>query len=229
MSVYKVGNMDKKLIIIGITLILISITLSGCTINKEEMTKFVGTWISEHQGYDYTIIFYSDGKYETINHIWGNGNYEVRDGQLILNQDNTNMVYTMDYIFSNDNQKFTLVYESGSQLEFTKINYIEPESNVENASVVVSGTSHRIKILLSKVGENSPYIDVSGDSGFDIWLNGTKLSHDLWDVGDSWEQGESIILTSNENNQPLVSGNEYSLTIIIMGWVIYDAYITVLS
>ena len=102
--------------------------------------------------------------------------------------------------------------------------FYEPES----ASVTVSGTNKMIKILLTKGGDNAPYINESGSNGFDIFINGTKIPHINFGVGTYWEVGECIILTENENNIPFVPGTEYSLTVAIMDNVIYDAYITVL-
>ena len=113
--------MNKHLIVIGMTLLLLVVGLSGCneSSNDVEKNKFLGTWISEHGWYNYTINFSSDGKYESHNHIWGDGTYEVKGGKLNLNMDNSNVVFTIDYMFSN-NETFTLLYESGDSLLFTK-------------------------------------------------------------------------------------------------------------
>lgn len=105
----------------------------------------------------------------------------------------------------------------------------EGVSSTENASVTVSGTSHRIKILLSKGGDNAPYIDQTGDCGFDIFINGTILGRDNWSIDGEWGVGESIILTQNEIGETLIAGTEYGITVQIMGTTIYDAYITVSS
>ncbi len=101
--------------------------------------------------------------------------------------------------------------------------FYEPES----AFVTVSGTNNRIKILLSKGGDNAPYANVTGDMGFDIFINGTKLSHGNFDIGSSWEVGESIILTTNEKYDELQVATKYAVTVQIMGTVIYDSYIYV--
>jgi Zn ribbon nucleic-acid-binding protein len=99
----------------------------------------------------------------------------------------------------------------------------------ESASVTVSGTNGRIKILLSKGGDNAPYVDQTGKNGFDIYINGTKVSHDNWNIDGYWDAGESIILTQNEGTDNLLPDVEYSVTVQIMGSTIYDTYITVLS
>lgn len=99
----------------------------------------------------------------------------------------------------------------------------------EGASVTVSGTNSRIKILLSKGGDNTPYVDQTGKNGFDIYINGTKISHDNWNIDGYWDVGESIILTQNEGADNLLPGVEYAVTVQVMGSTIYDSYVTVLS
>ena len=103
--------------------------------------------------------------------------------------------------------------------------------STENAGVTVAGTNNQLKILLTKGGQSAPYVNntAGGDTGFDIFVNGTKIVHTNFNVGSEWEVGESIILTQNEASVALQAGTEYSVTIQIMGATIYDAYITVLS
>jgi len=103
--------------------------------------------------------------------------------------------------------------------------------STENAGITVTGTNGQIKILLTKGGESAPYVNQTGDTGFDVFINGTKLAHTRINVGSegNWEVGESIILTENEASVALIAGTEYSVTIQIMGTTIYDSYITVLS
>ena len=99
----------------------------------------------------------------------------------------------------------------------------------EGASVTVSGTSSRIKILLSKGGDNAPYVDQTGKNGFDIYINGTKISHDNWNIDGYWDVGESIIFTQNEGADNLLPGVKYAVTVQMVGSTIYDSYVTVLS
>ncbi len=101
----------------------------------------------------------------------------------------------------------------------------------ENASVTVTGTNGQIKILLTKGGEGAPYVNTTGDTGFDIFINGSKIAHSGINVGTegNWEVGESIFLTQNEVGATLQAGTEYSVTIQILGSTIYDSYITVLA
>lgn len=115
--------MNKHLMVLGIVVLLILVVgLSGCIENPidAEKNKFVGTWVSEHLGSDYMITFSSDGKYESHNHIWGNGVYDVKDGQLVLSMSNSDMVFTMNYRFSNADKTFTLMYDSEDSLTFEK-------------------------------------------------------------------------------------------------------------
>ncbi|MBN2603093.1 MAG: type IV pilin N-terminal domain-containing protein, partial [Candidatus Thermoplasmatota archaeon] len=104
-------------------------------------------------------------------------------------------------------------------------------TTTENASVTVTGTNTRIKILLTKGGDGAPYVNdtAGGDTGFDVFINGSKIAHTNYGIGSEWEVGESIILTQNEGGDDLLAGVKYSLTVQIMGSTIYDAYITILS
>ena len=104
-------------------------------------------------------------------------------------------------------------------------------TSTENASVTVTGTNTRIKILLTKGGDGAPYVNdtAGGDTGFDVFINGSKIAHSNFVIGSEWEVGESIILNQNELGASLLAGTEYSVTVQIMGSTIYDAYITVLS
>ncbi|MEF8847620.1 MAG: type IV pilin N-terminal domain-containing protein [Candidatus Thermoplasmatota archaeon] len=100
----------------------------------------------------------------------------------------------------------------------------------EDASVTVTGTNKQIKVMLAKGGANAPYTNTSGDTGFDLFINGTKLDTSTWSLGDGkWDTGESIILDENENNNPIRAGNKYALTVQIMGSTVYDSYVTVTS
>lgn len=109
---------------------------------------------------------------------------------------------------------------------------ITPETS-EFASVSVRSTDSQIKILLAAGGSNAPYLDVTGSIGFDIYLNGTKVDRTWPSVGETWEVGESIILTGDISvggqTQAIVAGSEYDLTVVIMETVVCDTTIKVID
>ena len=75
--------MRKKLIIIGVIVLLITVGLSGCTETNNlsaEQQKFVGTWIM--QGPETIVTFYSNGKMS--DDLGGGDKYEIKDGKLII-------------------------------------------------------------------------------------------------------------------------------------------------
>jgi hypothetical protein len=122
--------MKKQLLIIGMTLVLLTVGLSGCnqvsnTINPE-INKFVGTWknttIEIIQGYtqitNTSYTFFSNG---TFNRAKTTGYYELKDGKLFMNYGKgTGIMY--DYYFSNNNQTLTLTqtYNPNESKVFTK-------------------------------------------------------------------------------------------------------------
>ena len=82
--------MNKKLVLVGIAVLLIGVGLSGCT-NEDnsqdgtdasnDLARFVGTWMYEDSGAIYT--FSSDGAFSFDAPGEENeGTYEVRDGKL---------------------------------------------------------------------------------------------------------------------------------------------------
>ncbi len=101
--------MKKHLEIVGITLVLLVVSLSGCTEESGgNINKFVGTWTS--LGNDFYIdimVLYSDGLAKITNHgstqdynhpaAW-----EVKDDKLVINQTDSELIYTFSYSFSND-------------------------------------------------------------------------------------------------------------------------------
>ena len=94
--------MKKQLMIVGIIFILLTVGLSGCeqTTLKSDDEKFIGKWICNKEWYNDTIIFTyndmiiftQDHKYQSYNPIWGDGLYEVKNGQLILAMSNSNYI-----------------------------------------------------------------------------------------------------------------------------------------
>jgi len=125
--------MKRQIVILLLVTLLVCVGLSGCQQtsirnnnkqnipnNKSELDRFLGSWVCDKGLYNYTINFFSDYKYQSFNHVWGRGSYDVKNGKLILSMDNSNIVYTIDYYFSNNDQVFTLSYTNGDTLVFTK-------------------------------------------------------------------------------------------------------------
>jgi len=174
--------MNKQLMIVGITVLLLAIGLSGCEENiipiSSEEGKFVGTWEHESAYNTITIMFKSDGKYESYGQpIYGAGSYEVRDGEISLNLSNTNLVLTYDYDFSNDDQGFTLISESGSSITYTK----QKTTAIYNDIVTIeANTEYSLP----------PYFDwqIYNKSGY--LINNKNAKYVIWD----WEvlSGSSV-------------------------------------
>jgi len=112
----------KKLVIVGIVILLVCVGLSGCTSNPldTDKNKLVGTWNTDiHQetgftNYTYVYTFFSDGTLSyTISTIGGNsipGSWEIKDDKLIINAISQSVNY---YSFSNNDRTLTLTSVSG--------------------------------------------------------------------------------------------------------------------
>ena len=94
--------MNKKLILIGIALILVSIGLSGCNEVQNpfdtDRNRFVGTWKSEDKSE--VITFFSDNTFS--GGTSASGTWELKDGKLVISLSGGEFVDTYDYIFFND-------------------------------------------------------------------------------------------------------------------------------
>jgi hypothetical protein len=94
--------MNKKIVIIGIALILVSIGLSGCNevqnSPETDISKFIGTWKSEDKSE--VITFFSDNTFSGGTSF--SGTWELKDGKLVISLLGGEFVDTYDYIFFND-------------------------------------------------------------------------------------------------------------------------------
>ncbi len=120
--------MSKKLIIIGVAVLLVCVGLSGCFesnngdyISSEE-NRFVGTWIASEESSEKllgtTITFYSD---RNVHLEWSDeavlgGTYEIKDEKLTINLVDGEVIKLYNYSFSNNNQYLTI-----SSIDNTKI------------------------------------------------------------------------------------------------------------
>jgi hypothetical protein len=103
--------MKKQLVIIGITLFLLAIGLSGCT-SQQEVPKYkiIGTWNNINQfGNETTYTFYGNGSvHATVyrpgmlfpDDLWYQ--YSIAGDEIIIDK------YTYEFKFSVDNQQLTL-------------------------------------------------------------------------------------------------------------------------
>ena len=94
----------------------------------------------------------------------------------------------------------------------------EPES----AAVVCKGVNSRLRLILAEGGESMPaggYLSAD----YEIFINGTAANYSHG----NWLAGESIIITEDENLNPLVAGVEYSVTVSIFDTAVFDKDILV--
>ena len=117
--------MKKQIVTIGITLVLMTIELSGCTDNNGDgiNNKFVGKWEnveaeSGHQGYYYKIItFYSDKRVEFTNWIneSASGTYEYNETNLTIHLTTGVEIGrgSFSYIFTDNDTLVLFVYYFG--------------------------------------------------------------------------------------------------------------------
>ena len=118
--------MNKYLIVLAITILLICVGLSGCEeLNTEndgnsgsESNRFVGTWKKEGASYEIITLF-SDG---TCSYYAGmSGFWELKDGKLVLDIYTSGLIITYDYYFSEENTKLNLRHVGGeSYSTYTK-------------------------------------------------------------------------------------------------------------
>jgi len=107
--------MKKRIMLVGITLFLLAIGLSGCTNNKTESSKIneekiLGQWTETIPGtpLKVTMNFITNmSYYESINEtrIWGT--YTMTDETIVLQ--NGKAANTFEYSFSNNNNTLTLL------------------------------------------------------------------------------------------------------------------------
>ena len=117
--------MKKQIALLGIIILFMTISLSGCAENYSK--KFIGVWegvsISENETYNVTFTFNDDktAEQEIQNHIHLFF-YEVDDFCLYLTlqefPDYTPICYS--YKFSNNDTNLTLINESFHTLKLTK-------------------------------------------------------------------------------------------------------------
>jgi hypothetical protein len=115
--------MQKQCLIIGILLLLIAASLSGCNQSDTEREKFIGSWNTETKqnpmggdNYTETRVFYANGSYVTTNMGLGRvpGAWHLTNGILIID---TYFPGKYHYSFSQNNSILTLTSVAGGFIE----------------------------------------------------------------------------------------------------------------
>jgi len=115
--------MQKQCAIIGILLLLIAASLSGCNQSNDERDKFIGTWNTElkqnpmgENNYTETRIFFENGSYVTTNMGLGRipGTWHLTLGILIIDTYFPGKYY---YSFSQNNSILTITSVAGGFTE----------------------------------------------------------------------------------------------------------------
>lgn len=123
--------MNEKIFAIGI-LILFTVTLSGCTQQKEQIqtdvneTRFIGRWESQED--EGTIIYKIFDNKTIIGNATGermnyqiSGKWKVEDNTFFITSDR-NDTFPYTYAFSNNNSTLSLSWEPTRRtVNFTKI------------------------------------------------------------------------------------------------------------
>jgi len=112
--------MEKQLMIIGITFVLLIVGISGCTEqdsrenNNEGYldSRFFGDWELADSEYGANISYSSDGRYYTTALGWI-GTWEVKNGKICttLDEQFDNYRSCIDFTFSNNNKTLTFNLE----------------------------------------------------------------------------------------------------------------------
>jgi hypothetical protein len=115
--------MQKPRTTIGVGILLLMMSISGCTQSTTEQEKFIGTWVTEPKqnpmsgtNYTETRTFYANGSYTTTNLGLGQipGNWRLSNGNLIID---TYFPGTYQYRFSHNNTVLTLIADAGGFTE----------------------------------------------------------------------------------------------------------------
>jgi len=127
--------MKKQLMIVGIIIILLSVSLSGCTntnthnnntlISDEE--KLIGTWKYVTDYYVITYYYHSDKTWDSTKTAFagptqvGKGTWKITDSRLFLIiTEPTQDSVTFDYVFSNNYNTITFTDEGGISYTYNR-------------------------------------------------------------------------------------------------------------
>ena len=115
--------MKKKLLIIGIILLILTVGLCGCNEESTKEEKILGTWIAEVSGMEgaAVFIFFSNGTYYISGISTERGTYIMTDETLVIGQDGNTI--TFEYSFSDNNEKLSLIAKEQSSQTFVLTKY----------------------------------------------------------------------------------------------------------
>ncbi len=105
--------MHKKIVIIGIITLFITIGLCGCTNPLSDKDKFVGAWTGTYSyggigGLSVSITFLSDGTYTaSLPLSTESGTWDIQDGKL-KKQGGSNPMVVYNYSFTSDDKSLIL-------------------------------------------------------------------------------------------------------------------------
>jgi len=105
--------MTKKIVIIGIIVMLVVVGFCGCTNLLSDKDKFVGTWSGTYSyggidGLSVSITFLSDGTYTaSLPLTKESGTWDVKDGKLVK-QGGSNPMVAYTYSFTTDGKSLNL-------------------------------------------------------------------------------------------------------------------------
>jgi len=102
----------------------------------------------------------------------------------------------------------------------------QPSGN-EDAVVTMSSSGTNIKLLLTTGGNNIPD---DGYTDYSIMINGTAIGDDNvvgGDVDAAWDVGTSIYVEQTSEDDALVPGVDYDVTVKILETVVLDSSIEV--
>lgn len=124
--------MKKQLIVIGITILFLTVILSGCEENSSilDEERIVGIWIGsdifQNSSRNITMIFLSNKTYQTVAtyngyKIIGNGTWYIENNKLFIDITKPKISKSKsDYAFSNNYNTLTIIDSTGKSIDFTK-------------------------------------------------------------------------------------------------------------
>jgi len=103
--------MKKKLMIVGIVVILLTVVISGCTSNPldTERNKFVGTWTcvgGSSKGSSFTCFSDGTGTMSAVSITWA-----LKEGKFVISAKGITILY--NYSFSDNDSKLILTITGG--------------------------------------------------------------------------------------------------------------------
>ena len=121
-------SLKKQLVIIGITLVLFVVGLSGCTSTEQQPSTLkkpediiIGTWYGIDNGYGMNFSFYRNNSVS----IERGGQvhwveYEITEDKIYLVDPTNGQTTAFEYSFTNNNQKLIVTGPDGQAMILTR-------------------------------------------------------------------------------------------------------------